>query len=145
MATAPSCQLSASPSADRRSLWQRQRWLILRRLSQASILLLFLAGPWFGLWLVKGNLSSSLTLDVLPLTDPLLLLQTLVTGHVPEATAFLGAALVTGFYLLVGGRVFCGWVCPVNIVTDAAAWTRRRLGIKTGRVPDADTRYWLLG
>ena len=108
MATAPSCQLSASPSTDRRSLWQRQRWLILRRLSQASILLLFLAGPWFGLWLVKGNLSSSLTLDVLPLTDPLLLLQTLVTGHVPEATAFLGAALVTGFYLLVGGRVFCG-------------------------------------
>ncbi|HMV62430.1 MAG TPA: quinol dehydrogenase ferredoxin subunit NapH [Zoogloea sp.] len=144
MATAPSCQLSASPSADRRSLWQRQRWLILRRLSQASILLLFLAGPWFGLWLVKGNLSSSLTLDVLPLTDPLLLLQTLVTGHVPEATAFLGAALVTGFYLLVGGRVFCGWVCPVNIVTDAAAWTRRRLGIKTGRVPDAATRLWLL-
>ncbi|HMV18663.1 MAG TPA: quinol dehydrogenase ferredoxin subunit NapH [Rhodocyclaceae bacterium] len=144
MATAPSCQLSASPSTDRRSLWQRQRWLILRRLSQASILLLFLAGPWFGLWLVKGNLSSSLTLDVLPLTDPLLLLQTLVTGHVPEATAFLGAALVTGFYLLVGGRVFCGWVCPVNIVTDAAAWTRRRLGIKTGRVPDAATRLWLL-
>ncbi|HNO88909.1 MAG TPA: quinol dehydrogenase ferredoxin subunit NapH [Rhodocyclaceae bacterium] len=125
-------------------MWQRQRWLILRRLSQASILLLFLAGPWFGLWLVKGNLSSSLTLDVLPLTDPLLLLQTLVTGHVPEATAFLGAALVTGFYLLVGGRVFCGWVCPVNIVTDAAAWTRRRLGIKTGRVPDAATRLWLL-
>ena len=144
MATAPSCQLSASPSTDRRSLWQRQRWLILRRLSQASILLLFLAGPWFGLWLVKGNLSSSLTLDVLPLTDPLLLLQTLVTGHVPEATAFLGAALVTGFYLLVGGRVFCGWVCPVNIVTDAAAWLRRKLGIKTGRVPDADTRLWLL-
>jgi ferredoxin-type protein NapH len=41
--------------------------------------------------------------------------------------------------------VFCSWVCPVNVVTDAAAWSRRRLGIKTGRVPDADTRYWLLG
>ncbi len=144
MATAPSCQLPAEPAASDRSLWQRQRWLILRRISQVAILLLFLSGPWFGLWIAKGNLSSSLTLGVLPLTDPLLLVQTLVTGHVPEATAFIGAALVTGFYLLVGGRVFCGWVCPVNIVTDAAAWTRRRLGIKTGRVPDAATRLWLL-
>ena len=33
----------------------------------------------------------------------------------------------------------------MNVVTDAAAWSRRRLGIKTGRVPDANTRYWLLG
>ena len=41
--------------------------------------------------------------------------------------------------------MFCSWVCPVNAVTDAAAWSRRRLGIKTGRVPDANTRYWLLG
>jgi ferredoxin-type protein NapH len=31
------------------------------------------------------------------------------------------------------------------MVTDAAAWSRRRLGIKNGRVPDAMTRYWLLG
>ena len=134
-----------SNCAPARSLWQRQRWLILRRMSQLAILLAFLAGPWFGVWIAKGNLSSSLTLGVLPLTDPLLVLQTLVTGHVPEATAFLGAALVTGFYLLVGGRIFCSWVCPVNVVTDAAAWSRRRLGIKTGRVPDANTRYWLLG
>ncbi|MDD3353577.1 quinol dehydrogenase ferredoxin subunit NapH [Zoogloea sp.] len=134
-----------TPCAPERSLWQRQRFLILRRVSQILILLAFLSGPWFGVWIAKGNLSSSMTLGVLPLTDPLLLLQTLVTGHVPYATALIGAAIVLLFYLLVGGRVFCSWVCPVNGVTDAAAWTRRRLGIKTGRVPDANTRYWLLG
>jgi hypothetical protein len=131
--------------APARSLWQRQRWLILRRSSQVLILLAFLTGPWFGLWIAKGNLSSSLTLGVLPLTDPLLVLQTLLAGHVPYSAALIGAAIVLGFYLLVGGRVFCSWVCPVNVVTDAAAWSRRRLGIKTGRVPDAATRYWLLG
>ncbi|MCK6374737.1 MAG: quinol dehydrogenase ferredoxin subunit NapH [Zoogloea sp.] len=131
--------------APARSLWQRQRWLILRRTSQLLILLAFLAGPWFGVWIVKGNLSSSLTLGVLPLTDPLLVLQTLVTGHLPYSSALIGAAIVLAFYLLVGGRIFCSWVCPVNVVTDAAAWSRRRLGIKTGRVPDAATRYWLLG
>lgn len=133
-----------STSAPVRSFWQRQRWLILRRVSQVLILLVFLAGPWFGVWIVKGNLSSSLTLDVLPLTDPLLVLQTLVTGHLPYSSALIGAAIVLVFYVLVGGRVFCSWVCPVNVVTDAAAWSRRRFGIKTGRVPDAATRYWLL-
>ena len=140
---------SAKPAdaacAPPRSLWQRQRWLILRRASQLLILLAFLAGPWFGVWIVKGNLSSSLTLGVLPLTDPLLVLQTLATGHLPYVAALSGAAIVLAFYLLVGGRIFCSWVCPVNVVTDAAAWSRRRFGIKTGRVPDANTRYWLLG
>ena len=52
-----------------------------RRFSQLSILALFLLGPWFGLWIVKGNLNSSLTLDVLPLTDPYVLLQSLVAGY----------------------------------------------------------------
>ncbi|WP_334158584.1 quinol dehydrogenase ferredoxin subunit NapH [Oryzomicrobium sp.] len=121
------------------------KWLLLRRIVQLSILALFLAGPWFGVWLVKGNLTSSLTLGVLPLTDPYALLQSLAAGHWPYKTALIGAAIVLAFYLLVGGRVFCGWVCPVNLVTDAAAWSRRRLGLKTGKTPAEATRRWLLG
>jgi len=50
---------------------------------------------------------------------------------------------VCGFYVLVGGRVFCSWVCPVNVVTDTASWLRQRLGIHTGGVSSA-TRYYLL-
>lgn len=124
----------------------RQRWLLARRVGQFAIIALFLAGPCLGVWLIKGSLSASLLLDRVPLVDPLLVLQTMLAGHWPNTytTAFTGALLVALFYLLVGGRVFCSWVCPVNPVTDAAAWLRRRLGIKTGRVPDANTRYWLL-
>jgi ferredoxin-type protein NapH len=121
------------------------RWLILRRLSQLSILALFLAGPWFGLWIVKGNLSYSYTLDLLPLTDPYVLLQSLLTGHVPERLATVGALIVAVFYLLVGGRAYCSWVCPVNLVTDAAAWLRGRLGIKGGAHLSRQARYWVLG
>ena len=128
-----------------RSWFARQRWLLLRRASQLTILALFLAGPWFGVWILKGNLSASLILDAVPLTDPLLALQAMVAGHWPYVTALTGGAIMLVFYLLVGGRAFCSWVCPVNMVTDAAAWLRRKLGIKTGRVPDANTRYWLLG
>ncbi len=126
--------------------WFRaHRYLILRRLSQVSILALFLAGPWFGVWIVKGNLASSLTLEVLPLSDPLLLLQVFATGHVPESAALIGGVIVLVFYLIVGGRVYCGWVCPVNPVTDAAEWLRGALNIKAGAHFSNQTRNWLLG
>ena len=120
------------------------QWLLARRVSQIGFLALFLLGPLTGIWIVKGNLNSSYTLGILPLTDPYLLLQTLVARHLPEMKAFLGAAIVLVFYLLVGGRVFCSWVCPVNIVTDIAAWLRRRLGIKGGAHISRATRYWIL-
>lgn len=122
----------------------RVRWLVARRVVQLLIFFLFLAGPLFGLWLAQGNLSSSLILGVLPLTDPWFMAQSLAAGYRPEKTAWLGAAIMLAFYLLVGGRVFCAWVCPVNPVTDAAAWLRRRLGLKGGHAPDARTRYALL-
>ena len=121
------------------------RYLILRRISQLGILTLFLLGPLACVWIVKGNLASSLTLDVLPLTDPLVLLQVFVSGHLPESAAIIGASIVLVFYLLIGGRVYCSWVCPINIVTDLAEWLRRRLKIKNSTNFSATTRYWLLG
>ena len=126
-------------------LWAH-RWLIARRASQLGILTAFLVGPWFGFWLVKGNLNSSLTLDTLPLTDPYLFLQSFIASQTITSTMLIGAAIVTVFYFIVGGRVYCSWVCPINIVTDMAAWLRKRLNIKTSgsRIP-RNSRYWLLG
>ena len=124
--------------------WLRaQRWLILRRLSQFSILSLFLLGPWAGVWIVKGNLNASLTLDVLPLTDPFVFLQTLLSGHIPATSAVLGALIVAVFYALMG-RTYCSWVCPVNPITDLAAWLRSKLGWSMTNRLSASTRYWLL-
>ena len=105
------------------------KWVLLRRLVQVSILLLFLIGPWFGIWIVKGNLASSLTLEWLPLSDPYVLLQSLFAGHALYKTALIGAAIVIVFYILVGGRVYCSWVCPVNVISDLAEWLRRKLGL----------------
>ena len=120
------------------------KWLLLRRASQLGILALFLLGPLAGIWIVKGNLAYSLTLDFLPLTDPYVLLQSLLTGHVPEKLGLIGVAIVIGFYVLVGGRSYCAWVCPVNMVTDFAAWLRQRFGIKSGARFSRQTRYWIL-
>jgi ferredoxin-type protein NapH len=121
------------------------KWLLARRFSQLSILGVFLIGPWFGIWLVTGNLNSSLTLGTLPLTDPYVLLQSLFAGHSPESVAITGALIVTVFYFLVGGRVYCSWVCPVNIITDAAQWLRDQFRITGASSMSRKTRYWILG
>lgn len=121
------------------------KWLLLRRLAQAGFLALFVTGPAFGLWIAKGSLATSLTLGVLPLTDPLVALQSLLAGHLPETAALVGAAIVVAVYALVGGRTYCSWVCPVNPVADFAAWARRRLGLKDNNPLDRRWRYWLLG
>lgn len=125
--------------------WLRaHRWLILRRLSQFGILALFLLGPLAGIWIVKGNLNYSYTLGLLPLTDPYVALQSLAAGHLPETLGLAGVGIALTCYFLVGGRVYCSWVCPVNVVTDAAGWLRDRLGIKGSVHLSRSTRYWIL-
>ena len=124
--------------------FKSHQWLLLRRSSQLIILGVFLLGPLLNIWIVKGNLASSLTLETLPLTDPYLLLQVLLTGQAPETTALIGAAIVLVFYLLVGGRVYCSWVCPTNLITDAAAYVQRKLGIKPKARFPRNSRYWIL-
>ena len=121
------------------------KWLLARRVSQLGILALFLLGPLAGVWIVKGNLNFSYTLGVLPLADPYVLLQSALAGHAPERKALVGAAIVLGFYFLVGGRVYCSWVCPVNMVADLAHWLRWKLGITKSVRIARSVRYWLLG
>ncbi len=120
------------------------KWLFARRFSQLSILFLFLVGPWFGIWIVTGNLNSSLILETVPLTDPYILLQSLFAGHSPETNAIIGAAIILLFYILVGGRVYCSWVCPINMVTDAAQWLREQFKISGSSTMSRKTRYWIL-
>ncbi|WP_064607276.1 quinol dehydrogenase ferredoxin subunit NapH [Photobacterium sp. J15] len=122
--------------------WRAHRFLLLRRSCQLLIIGLFMAGPTLGV--LRGNLSSSTLFDTVPMTDPLLLLQTLVSGHLPELTALVGGLIVVVFYAVIGPRVFCGWVCPLNMVTDLAAWLRRKLGIKVSYRWSPRLRYWLL-
>ena len=137
--------LSLPTPLHQRHFLQRHGWLIARRTVQLSLLALFMAGPWLGIWWVKGNLASSTFLDVIGLTDPLVLLQSFVAGHHLASAAVVGAATVLVLYLVVGGRAYCSWVCPINLVTDWAFWLRTRLGISIAWQPRKATRMWVLG
>ncbi len=153
-------EIIAKEAREKKGWWQAYKWLILRRLSQISILGLFMMipickwlSPALGIetdctlgWILKGNLSSSKLFNTIPMTDPTLFLQMLASGfwHMTKE-AIIGAAIILVFYLIVGGRVFCSWVCPVNIVTDAAFWLRNKLKIRGGTRFSRNVRYWMLG
>lgn len=126
--------------------WLRaHKWWLLRRATQITALAVFMAGPLAGIWIVRGNFASSEILGVLPLSDPYIFLQSILAGVTPVGVAALGAGLIVLFYLIVGGRAYCGWICPVNIVTDAAHWLREKFGITRDRKLDRRTRFWILG
>lgn len=127
-----------------KSWLQRHSWLLARRCSQLSILGLFLLGPVAGIWILKGNLNSSLLLDTVPMTEPLVFLQVIAARHWPEFSLLLGVAIISLLYGLLGGRVYCSWVCPLNIVTDSAGWLRRRLDLRKSRKLPQSLRRWVL-
>ncbi|ELS9253862.1 TPA: quinol dehydrogenase ferredoxin subunit NapH [Vibrio parahaemolyticus] len=135
-------QNAGKEAVEKLGWWRAHRFLILRRLCQLTIIALFMAGPTLGV--LTGNLSSSMLLDTVPLSDPLIMLQALATGHIPEFNALLGVVIVVVFYAMLAPRAFCAWVCPLNIVTDLAAWLRRKLKIKASYRWSPVIRYWLI-
>ncbi len=102
----------------------KHRFLILRRVTQVSIMALYIAGNLYGLKVLQGNLSSSKLFDFIPLADPYAVLQMLFAGALITMDLLIGALLILLFYSFIGGRAFCSWVCPMNIVTDFANWLR---------------------
>ena len=128
-----------------------KRWLIARRIVQVAVWVI-LSAPiliygfsLFGLTagtdmrvptpsegLIFGSLSSSNILEV-TLVDPYAALQVALATRTFEL-AWLWALLpVFAFYVILGARVFCGWVCPVNLVLEFTDWLRKKL-----HVPNAE-------
>ena len=144
MATANSPKDAGIEARQKLGWWHAYRFLILRRLTQLSIIFMFLSGPLWNTWILKGNYSGSLLFDSIPLTDPLMTAEMLSTCYMPEWTTIFGALLVVVFYALVASKAFCSWVCPLNIVTDSAAWLRRKLGIRQSAKLSRNLRYGIL-
>ncbi len=123
------------------------KFLILRRVVQLSILFLYFGGNYYGWKMLMGNLSTSSILGIIPLSDPYAVLQMFVAGAVISSDLVLGAVIILLIYGIIGGRAFCAWVCPVNIITDAANWTRRffRFDLVAKKPPlSRKVRYWVI-
>jgi len=122
-----------------------KRWLIARRFVQVAVWVI-LSAPilYYGFALfgmtagvdermptpaegpLFGSLSSS---DILGfgITDPYATLQVALAARAFDV-AWLWALLpVFLFYVILGARVFCGWICPVNLVLEFTEWLRKKL------------------
>ncbi len=123
------------------------RFRILRRIIQFSVMFLFIGGGLFGWPAFRGNLSTSKLFGSLSLADPFAVLQIIATGKTVAAEAITGSLIVISFFGILAGRAFCSWICPLNIVTDAANWLREKAGLDSaGKSPflSRNARYWAI-
>jgi len=124
------------------------KYLLLRRVTQFTLLFLYFGANAYGWHILEGTFGSSVLFGVIPLADPYTTLQVLATGFVLSADVLLGALITILFYMIVGGRAFCSWVCPINMVTDLANWLRRKLNLDKEEVNyrfiKRRARYWIM-
>jgi len=125
----------------------KNRFFLSRRAVQLLVLSVYFLANAYGLGIVSGNLSSSVVFGTIPLSDPFTALQMFFAGAVISADILAGVLVVLFFYGVIGGRFFCSWVCPVNIVTESAASIRRWLDFGEKESPlslSRNIRYWII-
>ncbi len=125
----------------------KNKFLILRRVVQISLMVLYFGANAWGWNIIMGNLSSSLIFGLIPMSDPYAVLQMFVAGALIASDIFLGVLIAVLFYGIIGGRAFCSWVCPVNMITDLANYLRRKLGfnqIQKKQPASRNMRYWVI-
>jgi len=126
---------------------RKYKYQIPRRITQIATLFLFFSGNAYGWQVLRGNLSSAKVLGTIPLSDPFAMLQSYAAGTAIAADALTGALIILVFYTLLGGRVFCGWVCPVNMVSDLANKIRTTFNLditwKSWNIKRG-VRYWII-
>lgn len=74
-----------------------------------------------------GTLSST-TIFGITLMDPFAALQMIAASKSFDVAWLVAAVPVLVVYGLIRGRVFCGWVCPVNLVLEGVDWVARKTG-----------------
>ncbi|MDR0666099.1 MAG: NapH/MauN family ferredoxin-type protein [Campylobacteraceae bacterium] len=88
-----------------------------RYFSVFCINFLFFLSYRFDLQILEGTLSGSRLLGF-HLTDPFVFMQMLLAHHTLHANLIIGVFTILLFYLIVGGRAFCSWVCPYGILGE---------------------------
>lgn len=110
-----------------------RKWTFARRIVQISIIALFLSP----LLLVEiegdnfffGSLASSTFVGII-LSDPFAALQIMFASKKVNLIYMSGALIIFVFYLVIRGRVFCSWVCPVNTILELTEKLRKFLKVK---------------
>ena len=103
----------------------------LRRTTQFATIALLIAIPLLnlrGINVLSGSLYS-LAIGPVWITDPLSGLQVFMTTLTADTTLLLSMSLPVAF-ALVFGRVFCGWMCPQNLLSEIVDYLQSKVGFE---------------
>ena len=64
----------------------------------------------------------------------------IATGRVQIWVGLFLLGVVLSFFL---GRIYCGWLCPINTVMNAVTAVKKKLGIKKQSIPKVLTGSWI--
>ncbi len=118
----------------------QNKWRILRRIVQLSTILLLLS-PLLKLGIFRGTLISGELFGVL-LVDPFAAIDFMFAAKMIYVPLIIGALILVGFYFIVGGRVFCGWVCPIYLLSEFAQKLHKKFALYNMK-PSASSKYYL--
>ncbi len=92
--------------------YRMKRWIVI-----ISIHLLFFLSFAIDIQTLEGTLNGSRFLGF-HLIDPFTTIQMyLATYHMP-VNIVIGTVTILFFYLLIGGRTYCSWVCPYGLLSE---------------------------
>lgn len=139
------------------------KWTLVRRVVQVLMFALFCLPPLAAGWglfnlagevlaepvptpaegLFFGTLSASSVAGI-NLADPFAMLQVAFAAKAFDPAWLLAALPPLLLYVLLRGRIFCGWVCPVNLLLELADWLRAKLKLKVyERVLPRHAKLWV--
>ncbi|HMK61918.1 MAG TPA: 4Fe-4S binding protein [Dissulfurispiraceae bacterium] len=98
---------------------------LLRRITQITVLAILVAMPILnlkGITVLIGSLYS-LAIGPLWITDPMSGLQVILATLTVDGTLLL-SMLLPVIFSFIFGRAFCGWMCPQNLLSEAADYLR---------------------
>jgi len=92
--------------------YRMKRWILV-----FAIHLLFFLSFAIDIQTLEGTLNGSRFLGF-HLIDPFTTLEMLMAEHHLHINIFIGVSTIVIFYILVGGRTYCAWVCPYGILSE---------------------------
>ncbi|MBA1432170.1 MAG: NapH/MauN family ferredoxin-type protein [Epsilonproteobacteria bacterium] len=92
--------------------YRMKRWILV-----FAIHLLFFLSFAIDIQTLEGTLSGSRFLGF-HLIDPFTTLEMLMAEHHLHINIIIGVSTIVIFYILVGGRTYCAWVCPYGILSE---------------------------
>ncbi len=104
-----------------------KKLIITRRISQLFFLSLFIYILWSTTYPLKGMLHPAILFKL----DPLIMIMASISER-----AFISGTLLSLSMLvlaIIGGRFFCGWICPLGAIIDAAGSLTKKI------IPEKDS------